>query len=141
MYVDHAHYSYLSVTTYLQLHTGKAQAPDLSNAQANLQAASTRAGAYFSSWGTWASEKRKGWGAPKSPLSPPPPTDPVPGDIKRAEEFKRGEKDRHSINGAKSPPLVKVTRESLLFDAEKDDVEKEKTKEEVNEHEAENGTK
>ena len=33
----------------------RARAPDLTQAQA-------KAGAYFSSWGTWASEKRKGWG-------------------------------------------------------------------------------
>ncbi|KAF2401977.1 hypothetical protein EJ06DRAFT_370124 [Trichodelitschia bisporula] len=38
------------------------RAPDLSQAQATVQAASSRAGAYLSSWGTWASEKRKtGW--------------------------------------------------------------------------------
>ncbi|KAJ9623496.1 hypothetical protein H2203_005758 [Taxawa tesnikishii (nom. ined.)] len=35
--------------------------PDLSHAQASVQAASSRAGAYLSSWGTWAAEKRKGW--------------------------------------------------------------------------------
>ena len=33
----------------------RARAPDLTQAQA-------KAGAYFSSWGSWASEKRKGWG-------------------------------------------------------------------------------
>ncbi|TKA82034.1 hypothetical protein B0A49_00172 [Cryomyces minteri] len=42
-----------------------ARAPDLSQAQASVQAASARAGAYLSSWGTWASEKRKtGWSRP-----------------------------------------------------------------------------
>lgn len=35
------------------------KAPDLSQAQANVQAASARAGAYLSSWGAWAAEKRK----------------------------------------------------------------------------------
>ncbi|KAI9711651.1 MAG: hypothetical protein M1812_007084 [Candelaria pacifica] len=36
---------------------------DLSTAQTSVSAASSRAGAYFSSWGTWAAEKRKtGWG-------------------------------------------------------------------------------
>jgi hypothetical protein len=39
------------------------KAPDLTQAQAAMQAAGQKAGAYFSSWGTWASEKRKtGWG-------------------------------------------------------------------------------
>ena len=36
--------------------------PDLQQAQASVAAAGQRAGAYLSSWGTWASEKRKtGW--------------------------------------------------------------------------------
>lgn len=38
------------------------QKPDLQQAQASVQAASSRAGAYLSSWGTWAAGKRKtGW--------------------------------------------------------------------------------
>jgi len=38
--------------------------PDLSQAQASVQAASSRAGAFLSSWGSWAAEKRKkGWNA------------------------------------------------------------------------------
>lgn len=67
---------------------GKAQGPDLGNARAS-------AGAYFSSWGSWASEKRKGWGnrsssAAQTPVSSPPPSaGPQPGDLKRAEELKR----------------------------------------------------
>lgn len=40
-----------------------ARAPDLSNAQASVAAAGQKAGAYISSWGTWASERRKGWAA------------------------------------------------------------------------------
>lgn len=36
--------------------------PDLTQAQVTVQAASARAGAYLSSWGSWAAEKRKtGW--------------------------------------------------------------------------------
>ena len=38
-----------------------AQPPDLTTAQASMQAASQKAGAYLSSWGAWASERRKGW--------------------------------------------------------------------------------
>ena len=41
----------------------RARAPDLSHAQASVSAAGQKAGAYISSWGTWASERRKGWGA------------------------------------------------------------------------------
>lgn len=105
---------------------GKAQAPDLSHAQANIQAASTRAGAYFSSWGSWASEKRKGWGNKTPVSSPPPSAGPMPGDLKRAEEFKK-EKDAVIGGDIKSPTAVTPpqdgNRESLFFDAEKDKAE------------------
>lgn len=39
--------------------SGKFTKPDLANAQASVAAASQRAGAYLSSWGSWASEKKK----------------------------------------------------------------------------------
>ncbi|KAL8737299.1 MAG: hypothetical protein Q9181_001823 [Wetmoreana brouardii] len=39
-----------------------ARAPDFTTAQASVVAAGQRAGAYMSSWGAWAAEKRKGWG-------------------------------------------------------------------------------
>lgn len=42
------------------------RAPDLSGAQASVAAAGNRAGAYISSWGAWASERRKGWGRTSS---------------------------------------------------------------------------
>jgi hypothetical protein len=102
--------------------TGKPQGPDLSHAQANLQAASKSAGAYFSSWGTWASEKRKGWGN-KTPLSSPPPSaGPLSPDMKRAEEFRR---EKQSVVGdADSAPVdLDAKRNSLFFDAEKDKAE------------------
>ncbi|KAK6428727.1 hypothetical protein LTR95_015129 [Oleoguttula sp. CCFEE 5521] len=37
--------------------------PDVQQAQATVQAAGQKAGAYLSSWGSWAAEKRKGWAA------------------------------------------------------------------------------
>ncbi|KAL8653456.1 MAG: hypothetical protein Q9210_002089 [Variospora velana] len=46
-----------------------ARASDLTTAQASVAAAGQRAGAYMSSWGTWAAEKRKGWGAAAAPRS------------------------------------------------------------------------
>jgi hypothetical protein len=47
---------------------------DLAQTQASIQAASQRAGAYLSSWGSWASEKRKtGWGRNSGPSSPVTP--------------------------------------------------------------------
>ena len=42
--------------------TLRSRAPDLSGAGAAVGAAGQRAGAYLSSWGAWASERRKGWG-------------------------------------------------------------------------------
>ena len=38
-----------------------AHAPDFTATQASMQAAGQKAGAYISSWGVWASERRKGW--------------------------------------------------------------------------------
>ena len=38
-----------------------ARTPDLTAAQVSMQVAGQKAGAYLSSWGAWASEKRKGW--------------------------------------------------------------------------------
>lgn len=43
----------------------------LSDAQASVAAAGQRAGAYFSSWGSWASERRKGGWGKTTPTSPP----------------------------------------------------------------------
>jgi hypothetical protein len=107
--------------------SGKPPAPDLSHAQANLSAASKSAGAYFSSWGTWASEKRKGWGN-KTPLNTPPPSaGPLSPDVKRAEQFRR---EKEAVVGGESEPVdLDKKRSSLFFDAEKDGVggkEKEK---------------
>ncbi|KAI4842336.1 hypothetical protein E4T45_09116 [Aureobasidium sp. EXF-8846] len=61
--------------------------PKVAQAQASVQAASSRAGAYLSSWGSWASEKRKNWEKPKtnSANSPTTPTMP-PTQIWSAEE-------------------------------------------------------
>ncbi len=36
--------------------------PDISAAQASVTAAGHKAGAYISSWGSWAAERRRGWG-------------------------------------------------------------------------------
>ncbi|KAL4915076.1 transport protein Avl9-domain-containing protein [Aspergillus aurantiobrunneus] len=51
----------------------KAPAPavDMTQAQASVSAVGQKAGAYFSSWGSWASEKRKEWQEKKS-TSPSP---------------------------------------------------------------------
>ncbi|EMD62406.1 hypothetical protein COCSADRAFT_191659 [Bipolaris sorokiniana ND90Pr] len=82
------------------------QAPDLSHAQA-------RASAYFSSWGTWASEKRKGWGN-KTPVSSP-----TPDDSKRAEDFKKAKDALIGVDIPATSPLPReIKRRTLVFDAE-----------------------
>jgi hypothetical protein len=80
---------------------------DLAQTQASIQAASQRAGAYLSSWGVWASEKRKtGWGrnsGPSSPVAqekrpdlPLPPTSAEPAVAK-------DEKTGSPVNGDRKP--------------------------------------
>lgn len=100
------------------------KAPDLSQAQANLHAASTRATAYLSSWGAWASEKKKGWAASKSttttPVSSPPPTSPTPSDIKRAEDLKE-DRELDGFVAISSARAATPRRESVFFDADKEE--------------------
>lgn len=50
----------------------------MAQAQASVQAASSRAGAYLSSWGTWASEKRKNWQKPENNTIAAPTTSVLP---------------------------------------------------------------
>lgn len=42
-----------------------ARAPDLTAAQASLQEVGKKAGAYMSTWGAWATERRKAWATPR----------------------------------------------------------------------------
>lgn len=53
---------------------GKSTRPDMQTAQASVAAASQRAGAYLSSWGSWASDKRKSgfWSRSTSATQSPP---------------------------------------------------------------------
>jgi len=84
---------------------------DLAQTQASIQAASQRAGAYLSSWGVWASEKRKtGWGrnsGPSSPVTqekrpdlPLPPTSVEPAVAKDEQSSKsQGPQPGSPVNG------------------------------------------
>ncbi|OXV09102.1 hypothetical protein Egran_03138 [Elaphomyces granulatus] len=49
----------------------KAPSVDLTHAQASVSVASQKAGAYISSWGSWASERRKEWQEKRTTISPP----------------------------------------------------------------------
>ena len=50
----------------------------VAQAQASVQAASSRAGAYLSSWGAWATEKRKTWQKPENNTIAAPATSMLP---------------------------------------------------------------
>lgn len=47
---------------------------DLSQAQASVSVVGQKAGAYFSSWGSWANERRKEWTEKRTPTTSPPPS-------------------------------------------------------------------
>lgn len=74
----------------------KGPSVDVSQAQASVSAAGQKAGSYLSSWGTWASEKRKEWqekkavsaSSPSSPSSPAvtSPSTPTLGRITEVNE-------------------------------------------------------
>ncbi|KAF2742110.1 hypothetical protein M011DRAFT_296252 [Sporormia fimetaria CBS 119925] len=85
--------------------------PDLSQAQANLQAAGTRASAYLSSWGAWANEKKKGWASSRStsttPINSPPPTSPPP-DFKNIHGSHRSDKSVDSFVAVDAPQDVEA---------------------------------
>ncbi|THW32141.1 hypothetical protein D6C77_06187 [Aureobasidium pullulans] len=61
-------------------------APKVVQAQASVQAASSRAGAYLSSWGAWASEKRKNWQKPENNAAVPTTATLPPTQIWEAED-------------------------------------------------------
>jgi len=127
--------------------------PDMGHTQANTQAASSRAGAYLSSWGAWASEKKKGWS--NRSASTTPVSSPAANNTKRAEQF---QKEKSELLGDSSQrwsdesimirdldaeaAAEKEKRESLFFDAEKErnkEAEKEPGKEAETKAEASHG--
>jgi hypothetical protein len=73
-----------------------------------MQAASQRAGAYLSSWGAWATEKRKtGWGRP-STSTPPSPTADSKSDIREKPVVLPPTSDA-SMAAAQKPVEVKLS--------------------------------
>ena len=86
--------------------------PDLTAAQASVQAAGQKAGAYLSSWGTWASERKKSWAkqgaetggenAPadsKSVSAPSPPKLSRWGSVASTVSLGRGVKEEKGADG------------------------------------------
>ncbi|MCJ1383006.1 late secretory pathway protein avl9 [Xylographa soralifera] len=89
----------------------RARAPDLSHAQAAVGAAGQKAGAYISSWGTWAKEQRKGWGRSRENLSIRADEGERPGKITSAET--EGEAARQAEKETVKPrPKVASPRKS-----------------------------
>lgn len=91
--------------------TSRFAKPDIQQAQASVTAASQRAGAYLSSWGAWASEKRKtGWRS-----SSPQPTE------QRPKVTSVSELSKEDAGGSPQSP---VEAKSAAETANSDDVAK-----------------
>jgi hypothetical protein len=100
------------------------KAPDLSQAQASMQAAGQKAGAYLSSWGSWASEKRKtGWRSASSTTTSPPLASPPTFEAKAKSDSSSSSWTQVSVPSAEkvgvdaspalSPEKKKVPPESV----------------------------
>jgi hypothetical protein len=96
--------------TFFDASSLRARAPDLTAAQAAVGAAGSKAGAYISSWGSWASERRRGWATGKGAggtLSVPasgtsPGAKSAPPNVQRFEA-RAGESTPASLAGDKTP--------------------------------------
>ncbi|OOG00804.1 hypothetical protein ASPCADRAFT_125815 [Aspergillus carbonarius ITEM 5010] len=87
----------------------KAPAVDITQAQASVSAASQKAGAYLSSWGSWASEKRKEWQEKRTtPASPPSVASPSAPALTETGETDRGR--RRSMQSRRSEDSTTVSR-------------------------------
>ncbi|KAF9884126.1 late secretory pathway protein avl9 [Aspergillus nanangensis] len=90
----------------------KPPAVDIAQAQATVNAAGQRAGSYISSWGAWASEKRKEWQEKKTSPSPTPsitsPSSPTLASISESAETERGR--RKSLQTRRSEESVTLSR-------------------------------
>ncbi|PYH48427.1 putative Avl9 protein [Aspergillus saccharolyticus JOP 1030-1] len=88
----------------------KAPAVDMTQAQASVSAVSQKAGAYFSSWGTWASEKRKEWQEKKTTsTSPSTATPPVP-TLTCSTETGEADRGRLSMQSRRSEDFSTLSR-------------------------------
>ena len=84
--------------------------PDLHQAQASVTAAGQRAGAYLSSWGAWASEKRKtGWRSNSTQSAESAPSSPMEGrpKVTTVSELGEMEENRAPSTAASNPSAAK----------------------------------
>ncbi|KAL4895913.1 transport protein Avl9-domain-containing protein [Aspergillus ambiguus] len=86
---------------------------DIAQAQASVNAVGQRAGSYISSWGAWASEKRREWQEKKASPSPTPPvtspsTPTLASISEAAAEADRGR--RKSLQARRSEDSVALSR-------------------------------
>lgn len=106
--------------------TGRERPPiDVSQAQASVSAAGQKATAYFSSWGSWASEKRREWQEKRSSspsaypgmtASPSTPTLPVVTETAESDRGRRRSMQRYSEDvGGLSRSLSRRKRWSNKF--------------------------
>ena len=104
------------------------KAPDLSQAQATVQAAGIKAGAYLSSWGAWAAEKRKtSWGRnisgePSKAEKGSAPTSPA-SEKRRASSWvevdRPKEKERNDDEaGIEMSPVSEKKESGILWDSQ-----------------------
>ena len=103
--------------------------PDLAAAQATVSAASNRAGAYISSWASWAGEKRKtGWGRSASAANVVP-TSKAPNPSR--PHTKRRSRASHTSNSGSELSLGKSSYEEEMFEVKDLDRERARVTSEI----------
>ncbi|BDD59801.1 hypothetical protein MAP00_004989 [Monascus purpureus] len=87
----------------------RAPSVDLSQAQASVSAVGQKASAYFSSWASWAGEKRKGWQDKRTapPVSTPPGTSSSTSTFASAAEANRSDADSRQVTPRQSEDSVR----------------------------------
>ncbi|PYI32362.1 avl9 protein [Aspergillus indologenus CBS 114.80] len=88
----------------------KAPSVDMAQAQASVSAVSQKAGAYFSSWGTWASEKRKEWQEKKPTPTSPITTSPSVPTLTCSTEAGETDRGRLSMQSRRSEDFSTLSR-------------------------------
>ncbi|EGE09398.1 hypothetical protein TEQG_08299 [Trichophyton equinum CBS 127.97] len=88
----------------------KAPAVDLTQAQATVSAAGQRASAYFSSWGSWANERRKEWQTKNTSTGASPVSSPTATGTPRASMTSTSH-ERRSIESSTKDPVMTEMKE------------------------------
>lgn len=86
----------------------KAPAVDLTQAQATVSAAGQRASAYFSSWGSWANERRKEWQTKNTSTGASPVSSPTATGTPRASMTSTFHERRSMESSTKGPVMTEM---------------------------------